>query len=91
MVNGDLDVASHWFDDKCEKCYYSTKSYPSDLSFRINDAQDSIVDHLDIKGVITDNSLNFSKHIAKITKKVRKQLDVLSKLKNMLSTSKMCL
>ena len=68
-----------------------SKSYPSDLSFRINDAQVSIVDHLDIKGVITNNSLNFCKHIAKITKKVRKQLDVLSKLKNMLSTSKMCL
>ena len=68
-----------------------SKSYPSDLSFRINDAQVSIVDHLDIKGVIIDNSLNFSKHIAKITKKVGKQLDVLSKLKNMLSTSKMCL
>ena len=68
-----------------------SKSYPSDLSFRINDAQVSIVDYLDIKGVIIDNSLNFSKHIAKITKKVGKQLDVLSKLKNMLSTSKMCL
>lgn len=68
-----------------------SKSYPSDLSFRIIDAQVSIVDHLDIKGVIIDNSLNFSKHIAKITMKVGKQLDVLSKLKNMLSTSKMCL
>ena len=51
-----------------------------------------IVDHLDLLGVTIDNSLNFSEHIGKIIKKVGKQLDVLSRLKNMLSIpSKMCL
>ena len=54
--------------------------------------QAPIVDHLELLGVTIDNSLNFSEHIGKITKKVGKQLDVLSRLKNMLSIpSKMCL
>ena len=99
VINGDPAVASRWFDDnklvlnpeKC-KCIILPKSYPSDLSFSINDEQVPILDHLDLLGVTIDNQLNFSKHIAKITKKVGKQLDVLSRLKNMLSISlKMCL
>ena len=51
------------------------------------------VDHLDLLGLTIDNSLNFSKHICNINKKVGKQLlDVLSKLKNVLSFSlKLCL
>ena len=38
---------------------------------------------VDLLGVTIDSSLNFSKHVAKITKKVGKQFDVLSRLKNM--------
>ena len=94
VINGDLAVASRRFDDnklvlnpeKC-KCIIFPKSYPSDLSFSIYDVQVPIVDHLDLLSAAIDNSLNFSEHIAKITKKVGKQLDVLSGLKNMLSTT----
>ena len=50
------------------------------------------MDPLDHLGVTIDNSLNFSKHIGTITKKVGNQFDVLSRLKNTLSvSSKMCL
>ena len=101
VINGDLAVASRWFDDnklvlnpeKC-KCIILPKSYPCDLSFSISysDVQVPIVDHLELLGVTIDNSLNLSKHIGKITKKVGNQLDVLSRLKNVLSISlKMCL
>ena len=99
IINGDLAIASRWFDDnklvlnpeKC-KCIILPKSYPGDLSFSIYDVKVPIVDHLDLLSATVDNSLNFSKHIAKITKKVGKQLDFLSGLKSMLSISlKMCL
>ena len=51
VINGDLAVASRWFDDnklvsnpeKC-KCIILPKSYPSDLSFSINDVQVPIID-----------------------------------------------
>ena len=98
VVNGNLAVASRWFNDnklvlspeKC-KCIILPKSSPSDLSFSINGVQVPIVDHFDLLGVI-DNSLNFSKRIAKITRKVGKQLGDLSRLKNMPSiSSKKCL
>ena len=87
VINVDLAVASRWVDDnklvlnleKC-KCIILPKSYPSDLSFSINDVQVPIVDHLEVLGVTIDNSLNFSEHIGKITKKIGKQLDVLSRL-----------
>ena len=74
VINGDLAVASRWFDDnklalnpeKC-KCIILPKNYPCDLSFSISDVQVPIVDHLELLGVTIDNSLNFSKHIGKIT------------------------
>ena len=97
-IHGNLAIA-HWFDDnklalnpeKCQ-CIILPKNYPCDLSFSISDVQVPIVDHLELIGVTIDNSLNFSKHIDKITKKVGNQLDVLSRLKNTLSISlKMCL
>ena len=51
-----------------------------------------MVDHLELLGVGIDNSLNFSKLIAKITIKVGNRLHVLGRLKKTLSTSsKMCL
>ena len=51
-----------------------------------------MVDHLKLLGVGIDNSLNFSKHIGKLTKKAGNELDVLGRLKNTLTTfSKMCL
>ena len=99
VIDGDLAVASHWFDDnklvlgpeKC-KCIILPKSSLSDLSFSVNDVQVTIVDHLHILGVTIDNSLNLSKHVAKVNKKVGKQSDVLIRLENMPSiSSKMCL
>ena len=94
VIDGDLAVASHWFDDnklvlgpeKC-KCIILPKSSLSDLSFSVNDVQVTIVDHLDLLGVTIDNSLNLSKHVAKINKKVGKQSDVLTRLKIMPSIS----
>ena len=67
--------------------YYSSRKLPL-WSFlqSISDVQVPIVDHLELLGVTIDNSLNFSKHIAKITKKVGNQY-VLSRLKNTLSIS----
>ena len=74
VIDGDLAVASRRIDDNKlvlnpEKCksIILPKSYPCDLSFSITDEQVPIVDHLDLLGVTIVNSLNFSKHIAKIT------------------------
>ena len=44
-----------------------------------------LLDTVDLLGLTLVNSLNFGKHITKITKKVGKQLDVLCGLKNILS------
>ena len=44
IINGDLAIASRWFDDnklvlnpEKSKCIILPKSYPSDLSFSIYD------------------------------------------------------
>ena len=94
VIDGDFAVASRRFGnnklvlnpEKC-KCVIPPKNYRCDLSCCISDVQVAIVDHLELLGVTVDNSLNFSKHIGNITKKVGNQLDVLSRLKNLLSTS----
>lgn len=94
-INGDLAVDDNKLvlnPKKC-KCIILPKYYPCDLSLSINDVQVPIVDYLDLLGVTVtiNNLLNFSKHIAMITQKIGKQLDVLSRLKNMLSIFlKMC-
>ena len=99
VINGDLAVASHWFDDnklvlnpeKCI-CIILPKNFPRDLSLSISDVQVPIVDHLELSGVVIDDSLSFSKHIGKVTEKVGNRLDVLGRLENTLSTSsKICL
>ena len=77
VINGDLAVVIRCFDDNklvlnpenCN-CIILPKDYPYDLSFSISDVQVPIVDHLGLLGVTIDNSLNFSKHIGKITEKV---------------------
>ena len=81
-----LFAAGRWFDanklalilEKC-KCIFLPKSYHCNLSFSISNV------HLELLGVTIDDTLNFSKHIGKITKKVGNQLHVLSRLKNTLS------
>ena len=72
VTNGDLAVASRWFDDnkivfnskKCN-CIILPKNYP----FSIRDVQVRMVDHLELLGIGIENSLNFSKHIGMITRK----------------------
>jgi len=44
-----------------------------------------VLDAVDLFELTLDNSLNFGKHITKISKKVGKQLDVLCRLKNIFS------
>ena len=54
-INGDLAVASRWFDDnklvlnpvKC-KCIILSKSYKCDFSFSISDVQVPVVDYLEL-------------------------------------------
>ena len=80
-INGDLAVDDNKLvlnPKKC-KCIILPKYYPCDLSLSINDVQVPIVDYLDLLGVTVtiNNLLNFSKHIAMITQKIGKQLDVL--------------
>ena len=51
-----------------------------------------LLDTVDLFGLTLDNSQNFGKHITKISKKVGKQLDVLCRLKIILSfPPKLCL
>ena len=51
-----------------------------------------LLDTVDLFGLTLDSSLNFGKQITKISKKVGKQLDVLCRLKNILSfRTKLCL
>ena len=99
VINDELALACKWFDDnklvlnptKCKALVLSNK-HPLNLNFTINDVQIPCVDHLELLGVVIDNSLHFDKHITKITKKVGKQLDVLCRFKKMLSSStKLCL
>ena len=45
----------------------------------------SLLNTVDLFGLTLDNSLNFGIHFMKISKKVGKQLDVLCRLKNILS------
>ena len=99
VINDELALACKWFDDnklvlnptKCKALVLSNK-HPLNLNFTINDVQIPCVDHLELLGVVIDNSLHFDKHVTKITKKVGKQLDVLCRFKKMLSSStKLCL
>ena len=77
VINGDLAVAKRWFDDnklvlnpeKC-KCIILPKAYPCDLSFSISDVQVRIVDHLELLGVTSDNSLNFKNTLVRLLRKL---------------------
>ena len=68
-INGDLAVASRWFDDnklelnpgKFNCIILLKKNYPRGLSFSITDVQAPIVDHLELLGVVIEDSLNFGK------------------------------
>ena len=63
------------------------ESKSSDIKICIDDINVDAIDKVELLGVIIDNKLHFKDHISKIAKKVGKQLDVLSRLKNILSFS----
>ena len=79
VINDERSIAGRWFDDnklvlnpeEC-KCIILPKSNDSSPSFSINNVSIPRVDHLDLLGLTINNSLNFSKHICNITKKVGK-------------------
>ena len=72
--------------DKC-KLFVLPERKSSDIKICIDDINVDAINRVELLGVIIDNKLRFKDHISKITKKVGKQLDVLSRLKNILSFS----
>ena len=58
------------------------ESKSSDIKICSDDINVDVIDKVELLGVIIDNKLHFKDHISKIAKKVGKQLDVLSRLKN---------
>ena len=94
-----LVVVCEWFrnnkmilnPEKCKALVLSRKPNVK-LSLCAEGVALPLLDTVDLFGLTLDNSLNFGKHITKISKKVGKQLDVLCRLKNILSfRTKLCL
>ena len=92
-------VVCEWFrnnkmilnPEKCKALVLSRKPNVK-LSLFAEGVALPLLDTVDLFGLTLDNSLNFGKHITKISKKVGKQLDVLCRLKNILSfRTKLCL
>ena len=101
VVNKELVVVCEWFrnnkmilnPEKCKALVLSRKPNVK-LSLFAEGFALLLLDTVDLGlfGLTLDNSLNFGKHIRKISKKVGKQLDVLYRLKNILSfRTKLCL
>ena len=63
---------------------YLSKTYVT-LSLFAEGVALPLVNTVDLFGLTFDDSLNFGKHITNISKKVGKQLDVLCRLKSILS------
>ena len=70
--------------EKCKALVLSRKSNVK-LSLFSEGVALPLLGTADLFGLTLDNSLNFGKHITKISKKVGKQQDVLCRLKNILS------
>ena len=99
VVNKELVVVCEWFrnnktilnPEKCKALVLSRKPIVK-LSLFAEGVALPLFDTVDLFGLTLDNSLNFGKHITKISKKVGKQLDVLCRQKNILSfRTKLCL
>ena len=99
VLNKELVVVCEWFrnnkmilnPEKCKALVLSRKPNVK-LSLFAEGVALPLLDTVDLFGLTLDNSLNFGKHITKISKKVGKQLDVLCRLKNILSfRTKLCL
>ena len=65
--------------DKC-KLFVLPERKSSDIKTGIDNINVDAIDKVELLDVIIDNKLHFKHHISKITKKVGKQLDVLSRL-----------
>ena len=77
--------------EKCKALVLSRK-HNVKLSLFAESVKLPLLDKGDLFGITLDNSLNFGKHIKKISNKVGKQLDVICRLKNILSfQTKLCL
>ena len=92
-------VVCEWFrsnkmilnSEKCKELVISRKPNVT-LSLFAEGVALPLVNTVDLFGLTFDDSLNFGKHITKISKKVGKQLDVLCRLENILSfRTKLCL
>ena len=99
VLNMERVVVCEWFrnnkmilnPEKCKALVLSRKPNVK-LSLFAEGVALPLLDTVDLFGLTLDNSLNFGKHITKISKKVGKQLDVLCRLKNILSfRTKLCL
>ena len=96
----EWQIASMWFSNnhlilnsgKCKAMVISNNTQMDDLIFTIDGKPIPKFDSLELLGTTVDKSLYFSNHISKISKKVGRQLNVLSRFKKILSCStKMCL
>ena len=100
VVDKELVVVCMWFrnnkmivnPEKCKALVLSGKPNVK-LSLFAEGVTLPLLDTVDLFGLALDNSLNFGKHFyTKISEKVEKQLDVLCKLKHILSfRTKLCL
>ena len=93
VVNKELVVVCEWFrnnkmilnPEKCKALVLLQKPNVKLSLILLKVFALPLLDTVDLFGLTLDNSLNFGKHIRKISKKVGKQLDVLCRLKNILS------
>ena len=99
VLNKELVMVCEWFRDnkmilnpeKCKALVVSRKPNVK-LSLFAKGIALPLVDTVDLFGLTLDDSLNFGKHVTKISVKVGKQLDVICRLKNILSfRTKLCL
>ena len=79
-------------NNSCCKVMVVSNNHTDNLMFVIDGKPIPRVYSLDLFGIVIEISVCFSEYISKIVKKVGKQIDVLSRFKNILSSStKMCL
>ena len=85
VVNKELAVVCEWFrynkrilnPENAGPWFYRSRKTDVKLSPFAEGIALPLLDTVDLFGLTLDNSLNFGKHITKISKKVGKQLDVL--------------
>ena len=83
---------SHWANRAAAKALVLLQKLNVKLSLFAEGVASPLLNTVDLFGLTLGNSLNFGKHITKISKKVGEQLDVLCRLKNILSfRTKLCL